>query len=173
MWLEFDSREESLMRQRQKAQAVCREFARDPSKGNLKKIRQLFMSCGEHCIIEYGFHCDYGQFISLGNRVYLNTKITILDGGKVSIDDDCLIGPGVQIITVSHALNATQRLEKRSYKKDVRLGKNVWVGAGAIILPGVTIGDNAIIGAGSVVTKDVAAGITVAGNPAVNISKSV
>lgn len=173
MWLEFDSRDETLMRQRQKAQAVCREFARDPSKGNLKKIRQLFMSCGEHCIIEYGFHCDYGGFIKLGDRVYINAKTTILDGGKVVIGDDCLIGPNVQIITVSHASNATQRLEKLSYKKDVRLGKNVWVGAGAIILPGVTVGDNAIIGAGSVVTKDVPAGITVAGNPAAPISKPV
>ncbi len=172
MWLEFDSRDETLLRQRQKAQAVCREFARDPSKGNLKKIRQLFMSCGEHCIIEYGFHCDYGQFINLGNRVYINAKTTILDGGKVSIDDDCLIGPNVQIITVSHSSNAIQRLDKLNYKKDVSLGKNVWVGAGAIILPGVNIGENAIIGAGSVVTKDVAAGVTVAGNPAVTISKS-
>lgn len=162
----FDSLSPELIKQRKLAQSLCREFARDPSKGNLKKLRQLFASCGEGVFIEYGFHCDYGDRIKLGDRVFINCKCTFLDGGTITIGDDCLIGPNVQILTVSHNKDAEKRLDKLNYAANVTIGNNVWIGAGAIILPGVTLGNNAIIGAGSVVTKDVSENTTVAGNPA-------
>ena len=93
----FNSLTQELIGQRKKAQAICIEFARDPSKGNLKKLRNLFQHCGEQVFIEYGFHCDYGNKIVIGDRVFINCKATLLDGGKIHIGDDTLIGPNVQI----------------------------------------------------------------------------
>ncbi len=162
----FDSLHPDLIKQRKLAHSICREYSRDPSKGNLKKLRQLFAQCGEQVFIEYGFHCDYGDRIHLGDRVYINCKCTFLDGGIISIGHDCLIGPNVQIISVYHDKNAARRLDKVNFAQNVTIGNNVWIGAGAIILPGVSIGHNAIIGAGSIVTKDVSENTTVVGNPA-------
>jgi maltose O-acetyltransferase len=162
----FDSLAPHRIKQRRLAQAICREFARDPSKGNLKKLRSLFAKCGEQVFIEYGFHCDYGNFIELGDRVYINCKCTFLDGEKIIIGNDCLIGPNVQLITVFHDKDPVKRLTKTNYAKPIVIGNNVWIGAGAIVLPGVCIGDNAVIGAGSLVTKEVPSNATVAGNPA-------
>lgn len=147
-------------------QEICRQFERSPSHGNLKRLKNALSACGEEVFIEAGFYCDYGEHIELGQRVYINARCTFLDAGKIRIGDDCLIGPNVQILAVSHDLDPEARLNKASYAVDTRLGRNVWVGAGAIILPGVDIGDNAIIGAGSVVTKDVPTDTRVAGNPA-------
>lgn len=149
-----------------KAQDVCHRYNRDPSKGHQKQIKKLFKECGEHVMIEKGFHCDYGQYISIAERVYININCTILDGGNVHIGSDCLIGPNVQIITINHPTNPTERLQKTSIAQDVVIGKNVWIGAGAIILPGVTIEDNAVVGAAAVVTRKVTSGSTVVGNPA-------
>ncbi|WP_144393367.1 sugar O-acetyltransferase [Pleionea sediminis] len=166
MWKAFNSLTPEFIQQRKTMQAICREFARDPSKGNLKKLKSQFQYCGQGVFIEYGFHCDYGDQISLGDRVYINCKTTILDGGEVSIGDDSLIGPNVQIITVGHSSDPKKRLDKANFCRNVIIGSNVWIGAGAIILPGVRIEDNAIVGAGSVITRDVLSNTTVAGNPA-------
>ena len=89
--------------------------------------------------------------------------------GAISIGDDCLIGPNVQLLTVSHAGNPIERLNKENFAAPITIGNNVWIGAGVIVLAGVSIGDNAVVGAGSVVTKDIAANTVVAGNPAVII----
>ncbi len=162
----FDSLTPELINQRKKARAICIEFARDPSKGNLKKLRALFAACGEKVFIEYGFHCDYGTKLFLGDRVFINARATFLDGGEIHIGDDTLIGPNVQILTINHATNAERRLKKENFAKNVFIGKNVWIGAGAIILPGVTIGDGAVIGAGSVVSRNIPSMVTAVGNPA-------
>ena len=165
----FNSLTPELINQRRQVHELCRQFSRSPSKGNLKRLRALFKHCGEHVIIEGGFYCDYGDKISMGDRVFININCTILDGGKVTIGDDCLIGPNVQLLTVGHDTDPNLRLEKHNYADNISIGNNVWLGAGVIILAGVNIGDNSVIGAGSVVCKDVEPCSTYVGNPAIKI----
>ncbi len=162
----FNSRTPERVKQRKTTQEICRQFERSPSHGNLKRLKSILNRCGDEVFIEAGFYCDYGHCIELGNRVYINARCTFLDAGKIVLGDDCLIGPNVQILAVSHDVDATLRLEKKSYAVDTCLGNNVWVGAGAILMPGVQVGDGAVIGAGAVVTRDVLAGVKVVGNPA-------
>lgn len=169
MKTQFDSLTSELVQHRQKTHELCRQFARSPSKGNLKRLKQLFQLCGQQVFIESGFHCDYGDKICIGDRVFININCTILDGGNIKIGDDCLIGPNVQIIAVEHDLDPLLRLEKHNYARDISIGKNVWIGAGVIILPGVVIGDNSVIAAGSLVSKDIDAACVYAGNPAKKI----
>ena len=123
-------------------------------------------AAGEGALVRPPFYCDYGYNIHLGANVFLNYNCVILDGGRVSIGDDTRIGPAVQIYTADHPRDPAVRRSGLESGVPVTIGSNVWIGGGAIILPGVTIGDDAIIGAGSVVTRDVPAGATVVGNPA-------
>lgn len=112
------------------------------------------------------FHCDYGFNIYLADDVFLNFNCVILDVVEVRIGAGTQIGPGVQIVTADHPRDAAQRATGLEFGRPVEIGSNVWIGAGAIILPGVRIGDGTLIGAGSVVTRDVPAGATAYGNPA-------
>ncbi|GAA0643359.1 sugar O-acetyltransferase [Brevundimonas lenta] len=129
-------------------------------------LRQRLDEVGEGAVIRSPFHCDYGYNIRLGRGVFLNFNCVILDVCEVEIGELTQIGPGVQILTADHPRDPEQRAQGIEFGKPITIGRNVWIGGGAIILPGVTIGDDAVIGAGSVVTKDVAAGATVVGNPA-------
>ena len=133
-------------------------------------LRELLLerlaTVGEGAMIRPPFHCDYGFNISLGANVFLNFNCVILDVVEVTIGDKTQIGPGVQILTADHPRDAANRASGLEFGRPIRIGRNVWIGGGAIILPGVTIGDNAVIGAGSVVTRDVPAGVTAFGNPA-------
>jgi len=169
----FNSLDKTLLALRKQTGEICRVFNKSPSKGNLKRIKELFAQCGEGVIIESGFHCDYGNQITIGDRSFININCTVLDApiseGAISIGQDCLIGPNVQLLAVSHAVNPTQRLNKENFASPITVGNNVWIGAGVIVLAGVTIGDNAVVGAGSVVTKNVEADTLVAGNPALKI----
>ncbi|MGX5202257.1 sugar O-acetyltransferase [Aliikangiella sp. IMCC44632] len=169
--IEFDSLTPTMRAARQKAHELCRNYTRSPSKGNLKKIKLLFASCGDAVFIEPGFHCDYAFPLEIGNKVYLNVNCTIIDGAPVKIGDDTLIGPNVQILTINHPTNPALRAQRTNLASPVNIGKNVWIGAGAIILPGVNIGDNSVIAAGSVVTKTVPDNCLYAGNPACLIRK--
>ena len=132
----------------------------------LALLRELFAEAGDGCVIRPPFHCDYGYNIRLGRGVFLNFNCVILDSVDIRIGDGTQIGPGVQILGADHPRDPTERRALLEFGRPVRIGANVWIGAGAIILPGVTIGDDCIVGAGSVVTRDVPAGVTVAGNPA-------
>ncbi|PAJ74375.1 maltose acetyltransferase [Pseudoalteromonas sp. NBT06-2] len=165
----FDSLSPERLQTRKQVHEVCRLFSKSPSKGNLKRLKSIFGSCGQDVFIESGFHCDYADGIFLGDRVFININCTILDGAEVNIGQDTLIGPNVQILTVSHDVNPQERLNKYNYATNIQIGKNVWVAAGVIILPGVTIGDNSVIGAGSVVSKDVDPDSLYLGNPAVKV----
>lgn len=129
-------------------------------------LRQKMGEVGEGAIIRPPFHCDYGYNIRLGRGAFLNFNCIILDVCEVEIGDQTQIGPAVQILTADHPRDPTQRAEGVEFGKPVTIGRNVWIGGGAIILPGVTIGDDAVIGAGSVVTRDVPEGATAVGNPA-------
>lgn len=104
--------------------------------------------------------------VHVGRDVVFNFNTCLVDDGPIYIDDDCMIGPGCHLITAIHPVSPQLRKHKLQYNKPVRLGKNVWLGAGATVLPGVTIGDNSIVGAGSVVTHDVEPNTIVVGNPA-------
>jgi maltose O-acetyltransferase len=110
------------------------------------------------------FFCDYGSNIELGERVFFNFNCVVLDVCQVRIGDFSLFGPAVQIYTSRHPVEAEQR-RREEFGKPVEIGSDVWVGGGAIILPGVRIGSRAVIGAGSVVTRDVPGGVLAAGNP--------
>lgn len=132
----------------------------------LPLLREIFGHVGQDVNIRPPFHCDYGYNISLGDGVFLNFNCVILDVAQVTIGTGTQIGPAVQILTADHPREPAQRAQMLEFGRPVTIGRNVWIGGGAIILPGVTIGDHAIIGAGSVVTRDVPAGRTAVGNPA-------
>lgn len=121
---------------------------------------------GEGADIRPPFHCDYGFNIALGAGVFLNFGCVILDVVAVTIGDKTQIGPGVQILTADHPRDASTRASGLEFGRPIAIGENVWIGGGALILPGVTVGDDAVVGAGAVVTRDVSQGTTVAGNPA-------
>lgn len=129
-------------------------------------LRERFAHVGEGATIRPPFHCDYGFNISLGAGVFLNFNCVILDVVDVVIGDGTQIGSGVQILTADHPRDPIERASGAEWGRPIRIGRNAWIGAGALIMPGVTIGDDALIGAGSVVTRDVPAGMTVMGNPA-------
>ena len=129
-------------------------------------LRERLAEVGEGAEIRPPFFCDYGFNISIGDRVFLNFNCVILDVVRIGIGEGTQIGPAVQIYAADHPRDPAQRRAGLELGLSVEIGRNVWIGGGAIILPGVTIGDDAIVGAGSVVTRDVAAGGTVVGNPA-------
>lgn len=121
---------------------------------------------GKGATIRPPFHCDYGFNISLGDGAFLNFNCVILDVVAVAIGAKTQIGPGVQILAADHPRDAAERAGGLEFGRPISIGANVWIGGGAIILPGVRIGDDALVGAGAVVTRDVPPGATVVGNPA-------
>lgn len=129
-------------------------------------LGERLAAVGKGVVVRSPFHCDYGFNISLGDGVFINFNCVILDVVAVSIGDKTQIGPGVQILTADHPRDPAERASGLEFGRPVSIGRNVWIGAGALILPGVTVGDDALIGAGSVVTRDVPAAARVAGNPA-------
>jgi maltose O-acetyltransferase len=129
-------------------------------------LRARLGSVGDGAEIRPPFFCDYGFNIRLGAGAFMNFNCVVLDVAEVDIGPGTQIGPAVQIYAADHPRDPQRRAAGLELGKPVRIGRNVWIGGGAIILPGVVVGDNAIIGAGSVVTRGVAAGVTVRGNPA-------
>jgi maltose O-acetyltransferase len=135
-------------------------------------LRELFAHVGEGAVVRPPFQCDYGQHISLGENVFLNFNCVILDVASVVIGAMTQVGPGVQFLTADHPRDPALRRDGVESGLPITIGVNVWIGGGALILPGVTVGDDAIIGAGAVVTRDVPVGTTVVGNPARPRSKA-
>ena len=119
----------------------------------------------DEILIIQPFYCDYGKQISVGKRFFANFNFTVLDEASVTIGDDCFIGPNVSIYTACHSTDPVERNSRREWAEPVRIGNNVWIGAGTIVLGGVTIGDNTVIGAGSVVTRNIPPHSLAAGNP--------
>jgi maltose O-acetyltransferase len=133
-------------------------------------LRERLASVGDGAVIRSPFFCDYGFNIRLGAGTFLNFNCVVLDVVAVTIGAGTQVGPGVQILAADHPRDPGQRRAGLEFGRPVTIGNNVWIGGGALILPGVTIGDDAIIGAGCVVTRNVAAGATVVGNPARPVS---
>lgn len=139
-----------------------------PDDNDLKEkyMKETFAECGENCYIELPFRANWGgKNLHFGNNVYANFNLTVVDDGHIYVGDCTMIAPNVTIATANHPIEPELRLKAYQYNTDVHIGKNVWIGAGAIIVPGVHIGDNSIIGAGSVVVKDIPANCVAVGNP--------
>ena len=129
-------------------------------------MKKMFMELGEDCYIEPPLHANWGgKHVKLGRNVYANFNLTLVDDSYIEIGDYTMIAPNVVIATAGHPILPELREKIYQYNMPVKIGRNVWIGAGAVILPGVTIGDNSVIGAGSVVTKDIPAGVVAVGNP--------
>lgn len=133
--------------------------------GRTRLLTSWFGKADETTYIEPPFYCDYGTFIFLGENVFMNFDCVILDCAEVHIGDRTMFGPKVQLYTATHPLEAHERIKGPELARPITIGKNCWIGGGAIINPGVTIGDNTTIGSGSVVTKDIPANVFAAGNP--------
>lgn len=129
-------------------------------------LRELFGHVGEGAHVRAPVLVDYGSYVSVGDRTFINYGLVALDVAQITIGADCQIGPNVQLLTPTHPVEPGPRRDKLEAAQPITLGDNVWLGGGVIVCPGVTIGDNSVIGAGSVVTKDVPANVVAVGNPA-------
>ena len=131
-----------------------------------KYMKEVFAECGEDCFIELPFRANWGgKNLHFGNRVYANFNLTVVDDGEIFVGDKVMLGPNVTIATANHPIDPSLREDAMQYNKSVHIGENVWVGAGTVIVPGVTIGKNSVIGAGSVVVKDIPENVVAVGNP--------
>jgi maltose O-acetyltransferase len=163
----YDALDPELAAARERARDLCQSLnaTREGEQDARRRIlTELFAKGGESVWMQPPFYCDYGSNIELGERVFFNFNCVVLDVCKVTIGDYTLFGPAVQIYTPMHPWNAELR-RQQEYGKPVEIGSDVWVGGGAIILPGVRIGSRTVIGAGSVVTRDLPEGVFAAGNP--------
>ena len=163
----YDPMDSALVQARARARDVChalntsREIDTDLRRDTLIS---LLGAGGDTAWIQPPFYCDYGFNIELGERVFFNFNCVVLDVSRVRIGSFTLFGPAAQIYTATHPMDATLR-RTRELAKPVDIGSDVWVGGGAIILPGVSIGSRTVIGAGSVVTRDIPDDVFAAGNP--------
>jgi len=126
----------------------------------------MFAEIGEGCYIEPPFHANWGgKHVHFGKNVYANFGLTMVDDTHIYVGDATMFGPNVVVATGGHPILPELREKAYQYNASVKIGRNCWIGAGAILVPGVTIGDNTVIGAGSVVTKDIPANVVAVGNP--------
>lgn len=129
-------------------------------------LREMLAESGEGCYIEPPFHANWGgKHVHFGKFVYANFNLTLVDDTHIYVGDYTMFGPNVTVATAGHPILPELREKVYQYNAPVHIGRNCWIGAGAIILPGITIGDNTVVGAGSVVTKDLPPNVIAAGNP--------
>lgn len=129
-------------------------------------LQEMFAEIGLGCYIEPPFHANFGgKHVHFGDNIYANFNLTMVDDTHIYVGDCTMFGPNVTVATAGHPILPELRAQGYQYNAPVHIGKNCWIGAGAIILPGVTIGDNVVVGAGSVVTKDLPDNVVAVGNP--------
>lgn len=129
-------------------------------------LKEMFAEVGEDCYIEPPFHASWGgRHVHFGKQVYANFNLTLVDDTHITVGDCTMFGPNVTVATAGHPVLPELREQAYQYNAPVHIGRNCWIGAGAILLPGVSVGDNTVIGAGSVVTKDIPANVVAVGNP--------
>lgn len=139
-----------------------------PSEGEKrsKLLKEMFAEIGDGCYIEPPLRANWGgHFVYFGKNIYANFNLTLVDDTHIYVGDVTMFGPNVTIATAGHPILPELREQAYQYNMPVRIGKNCWLGAGVIVMPGVTIGDNTVIGAGSIVTKDIPANVVAVGNP--------
>lgn len=129
-------------------------------------LKEMFAEIGEDCYIEPPFHANWGgHHVHFGKGVYANFNLTMVDDTHIYVGDYTMFGPNVTVATAGHPIDPELRSKAYQYNMPVHIGRNCWLGAGVVVLPGVTIGDNSVIGAGSVVTKDIPSNVVAVGNP--------
>lgn len=129
-------------------------------------LREMLAELGENCYVEPPLHANYGgKFVHFGKNIYANYNLTLVDDTHIYVGDYTMFGPNVTVSTAGHPILPELREQAYQYNMPVRIGRNCWIGAGVIIVPGITIGDNVVIGAGSIVTKDLPSNVVAVGNP--------
>lgn len=154
-------------------QVTCMEKLYDynmthPSEGERRfsMLKEMFAEIGEGCYIEPPLHSNFGgHHVHFGKNVYANYNLTLVDDTHIYVGDNTMFGPNVVLATAGHPIVPELRSRGLQYNMPIRIGRNCWLGAGVIVLPGVTIGDNVVIGAGSIVTKDIPSNVVAVGNP--------
>ena len=160
--------EQVIEEQRQIAKELCFDYNNTRPMDVKRKdelLSKLLGSRGKSIWMEAPIHFAYGSNTHKGDHVYANFNLTLVDDTHIYVGDHTMIGPNVIIATGGHPVLPELREQGYQYNMPVHIGRNCWIGAGAIILPGVTIGDNTVVGAGSVVTKDLPANVVAVGNP--------
>ena len=129
-------------------------------------LKKMFAEIGEGCYIETPFHANFGgAHVHFGENIYANFNLTLVDDTHIYVGDNTMFGPNVTLATAGHPVLPELREKGDQFNIPIHIGKNCWIGAGSVILPGVTVGDGSVIGAGSVVTKDIPSGVVAVGNP--------
>ncbi|QAV84977.1 sugar O-acetyltransferase [Bacillus subtilis] len=165
----YDPSDSELAKDRQTARQLVRIYNQTTETEIVKRVnllKKLLGSSGENVYMEPNIRFDYGYNTYVGDNFFANFDCTILDVCEVRFGDNCMLGPSVQIYTVTHPLHPTERNSGLEYGKPITFGNNVWIGGSSVINPGVTICNNVVIAAGSVVTKNVPDNVVVGGNPA-------
>lgn len=161
--------DEEIMSEQEKCLEKLYEFNMTrPSEGKKRQamLKEMFAEIGDDCYIEPPFHANWGgHHVHFGNSVYANFGLTMVDDTHIYVGDCTMFGPNVVVATAGHPILPELREKAYQYNSSVRIGRNCWIGAGVVIVPGVTIGDNTVIGAGSVVTKDIPSNVVAVGNP--------
>lgn len=178
----YCSADKELRVQSNKAKALIKEYnnlSAEDMQSRTTILNELFEHCGKDVRVNQPLYVDYGCNISIGDNSFINMNCTLLDTNKIIIGKRTLLAPDVKIYTATHPKRGSERYTKQGEKwvlttlaQPVKIGDDVWIGGGAIILPGVTIGNNTIIGAGSVVTKDIPDNVIAVGNPCRIIGKN-
>ena len=166
--LPYDTCDAEIMKMQQTFKDRLWEFNQlKPSESDQKEafMKEIFAECGDHCYIELPFRASWGCHIHFGTGIYANSNLTLIDDGHIYVGNRVLFGPNIVVATANHPLSPELRRYEVAYNRDVYIGENVWIGAGAVILPGVHIGKNSVIGACSVVTRDIPENVLAVGTP--------
>ena len=165
----YDPGDEELM----KEQTLCQEKLYDynatrplEKEKRAEMLKEMFAEIGEGCYIEPPLHSNWGgHHVHFGNGIYANFNLTLVDDTHIYVGDHTMFGPNVTVATAGHPILPEMREKGYQYNAPVHIGRNCWIGAGAVIVPGITIGDNVVVGAGSIVTKNLPDNVVAAGNP--------
>lgn len=128
-------------------------------------LKELLAEVGEGCYVEPPLHANWGCNTHFGHHIYANFNLTLVDDTDIFVGDYVMFGPNVTVATAGHPVDPELRRQVAQFNMPIHIGNNVWIGAGSVLLPGVSIGDNSVIGAGSIVTKDIPANVVAVGNP--------
>ena len=165
----YNPADPELMKERHAVRLLSHKF-NNLSEENLEErqniLYKIFKHADENLFVEPPFYCDYGSNIKAGKNLFINFNCCILDVAQVTIGDNCMFGPQVQIYTATHPLEFKERNSGKEYAKPITIGNNVWIGGNATICPGVTLGNNVVVGSGAVVTKSFPDNVVIVGNPA-------